>query len=71
MKCDSCENYIVKLDTCKFCHYEEKNDKICNNCKYFVDSIFGDCELNMDMDYDVIGNRVYYGRCEKWEKKDE
>lgn len=26
MKCKSCENYIVSLDTCKFCHYEEKKD---------------------------------------------
>ena len=26
MKCESCENYIVSLDTCKFCHYEEKKD---------------------------------------------
>ena len=24
MKCENCNNYIKKLDTCKFCHFEEK-----------------------------------------------
>lgn len=35
MKCDNCMNYMEKLDTCKFCSYEEKEVDIVEIKDYY------------------------------------
>ena len=71
MKCKECSNYLVKLDTCKFCHFESKDPKSCENCKYFIDSMFGDCRLGNLNDENIINeDGVMKVNCMEWERKE-
>ena len=61
---------MVELDRCKFCHYESRDPKSCESCKYFIDSMFGDCKLGNLEDGNIIygDDGTMRVNCKEWEK---
>lgn len=55
--------------------YQEKDlrkeQKSCESCKYFIDSMFGDCQLGNLEDENIINeNGVMRVNCKEWERKE-